>query len=70
MIVDGAISWRSITQNLVSACTMEAEFASCFHATSHGVWIKSSILGLRFMDSISSPLRIFCNDSVVVCVYG
>jgi hypothetical protein len=37
MIVDGAISWRSITQNLVSACTMEAEFASCFHATSHGV---------------------------------
>ena len=45
---------------------MEAEFASCFEATSQGTWLKSFITGLRVMDSISRPLRIFCDNSGVV----
>ena len=45
---------------------MEAEFVSCFEATSHGVWLKSFITGLRVVDSISKPLRIFCDNSAVV----
>ena len=45
---------------------MEAEFVSCFEATSHGVWIKSFISGLRIMDSISRPLKIFCDNSAAV----
>ena len=44
---------------------MEAEFASCFEATSQGAWLKSFITGLRVMDSISRPLRIFCDNSSV-----
>ncbi|XP_050897225.1 secreted RxLR effector protein 161-like [Lathyrus oleraceus] len=38
MMADGAISWRSTKQTLVATSTMEAEFVSCFEATSHGVW--------------------------------
>lgn len=45
---------------------MEAEFVSCFEATSHGVWLKSFISGLRIVDSISKPLRLYCDNSVVV----
>ena len=45
---------------------MEAEFVSCFEATSKGVWVKSFIYGLRVMDSISRPLRIFCENSAAV----
>ena len=42
---------------------MEVEFFSCFEATSQGLWLKSFISGLRVMDSISRPLRIFCDKS-------
>ena len=45
---------------------MEAEFIFCFKATSHGVWLKSFIFGLRIMDSIARPLSIYCDNSAVV----
>ena len=66
IMVDGAISWRSVKQTLIATSTMEAEFVSCFEATSQGVWLKSFISGLRDMDSISSPLRIFCDNLAAV----
>ena len=37
MMAGGAISWRSVKQTLTATSTMEAEFISCFEATSHGV---------------------------------
>ena len=66
IMADGAISWRSVKQTLTATSTMEAEFVSCFEATSHGVWLKSFISGLRIMDSISRPLRILSDKSAVV----
>ena len=45
---------------------MEAEFVSCFEATSQGVWLKSFISRLRVMDSISRPLRILCDNSTTM----
>ena len=44
---------------------MESDFVSYFEATSQGVWPKSFISRLRVMDSISRPLRIFCDNSGV-----
>ena len=66
MLAGGAVSWRSVKQTLTATSTMEAEFVSCFEATSHGVWLKSFMSGLRIFDSVSRPLRIFCDNSVVV----
>ena len=62
----GAVFWISVKQTLIATSTMEAEFVSCFEATSQGVWLKSFIYGLRVMDSIYRPLRIFCDNSTVV----
>ena len=45
---------------------MEAEFVSCFEATSYGVWLKSFIVGLRVVDSIQMPLRLYCDNSAAV----
>jgi hypothetical protein len=53
-------------QTLTATSTMEAEFVSCFEATSHGVWLKSFISGPRIMDSISRPLRMYCDNSAAV----
>ena len=66
MLAGGAVSWRSAKQTLTATSTMEAEFVSCFEATSHSVWMKSFISGLRVMDSISRPLRIYCDNSAAV----
>ena len=63
---DGAVSWRSAKQTLTATSTMEAEFVSCFEASSHGVWLKSFISGLRIVDSISRPLKLYCDNSVAV----
>ena len=45
---------------------MEAEFVSCFEASSHGVWLNSFISGLRTVDSISRPLKLYCDNSIAV----
>ena len=66
MLASGAVSWRSVKQTLTATSTMEAEFVSCFEATSHGVWLKSFMSGLRVVDSISRPLKLYCDNFVVV----
>ena len=45
---------------------MEAEFVSCFEATSHSIWLRSFISGLRVVDSISRPLLLYCDNSAAV----
>ena len=45
---------------------MEAKFVACFEATVHGLWLQNFILGLRIVNSISKPLRIYCDNSAVV----
>ena len=37
MYSGGDVAWRSAKQTLIATSTMEAEFVSCFEATSHGV---------------------------------
>ena len=65
-LANGVVSWRSAKQTLTTTSTMEAEFVSCFEASSHGVWLKSFISGLRIMDSISRPLKLYCDNSAAV----
>ena len=45
---------------------MEAEFVSYFKATLHSVWLKSFMSGLRVVDSISRPLKLYCDNSAAV----
>ena len=65
-LADGAVSWRSAKQTLTATSTMEAEFVSCFEASSHGVCLKSFISRLRIVDLISRPLKLYCDNSTVV----
>ena len=65
-LADGVVSWRSEKQTLTATSTMEAEFVSFFEASLHGVWLKSFISGLRIVDSIYRPLKLYCDNSVAV----
>ena len=66
LLAGGAISWKSAKQTLVATSTTEAKFVSCFEATSHAIWLRSFISGIQVVDSISKPLRIYCDNSAIV----
>ncbi|XP_047252242.1 secreted RxLR effector protein 161-like [Capsicum annuum] len=66
MLAGGAISWRSAKQTLITTSTMEGEFVSYFEATSHGVWLKGLIFGLRIVDSIYKPLKLYFDNLAAV----
>ena len=66
MLAEGAISWKSAKQTIIASSTMEAEFVACFEATVHGLWLRNFISGLGIVDSVSKPLRIYCDNSAAV----
>ena len=66
MTASGVVSWGSMKQTLTTTSTMEAEFVSCFEATSHGVWLNSFITSLRIVDSIQRPLGLHYDNLATV----
>ncbi|KAK2989551.1 hypothetical protein RJ640_001834 [Escallonia rubra] len=64
MLAEGVVSWKSAKQSLVASHTMEAEFVACFEASCHGVWLKNFITGLKVVDTISRPLKIFYSNDL------
>ena len=65
-LVGGAISWNSSNQTIVTSSTIEAKFIACYEATLQALWLKNFIFCLKFVDTISRPLKIFCDNSTVV----
>uniref|UniRef100_A0A2N9IIM3 Reverse transcriptase Ty1/copia-type domain-containing protein n=1 Tax=Fagus sylvatica TaxID=28930 RepID=A0A2N9IIM3_FAGSY len=66
MLAKGAISWKSAKQTIIASSTMEAEFVACFEVTVHGLWLRNFISGFGIVDSVSKPVRIYCDNSVAV----
>ena len=66
MMARGAISWKNKKQTLVASYTMQAEFISCYVVATHVVWLRNFVTGLRIVDSIARPLRIFCVNKIAV----
>lgn len=66
LLARGAIFWKSAKQSIIASSTMEAEFIACFEATNHGPWLRNFISELGVVDSISKPLKIYCDNTVAV----
>ena len=66
LLAGGAISWKSAKQSVIAASTMEAEFVACFEATIQGLWLRNFISRLGVVDSISKPLKIYCDNSTAI----
>jgi hypothetical protein len=66
MLARGAISWRSAKQSMIASSTMTVEFIACFEASNHGIWLRNFIIGLRIMDTIKLPLKLYCDNSSAV----
>ena len=66
MLAGGAISWKSSKQSLIATSTMEAEFISCFQASNQAIWLRNFVTGLQIMETIQSPLKIYCDNNSAV----
>ena len=66
MLGGGAISWKSVKQTLVASSTMQAEFVACYGAATQAIWLRNFISGLKVIDSISRPIKIFCDNRAAV----
>ncbi|XP_052288601.1 secreted RxLR effector protein 161-like [Citrus sinensis] len=62
MLAGGAISWRSAKQTLVASSTMAAEFVACYEASNQGIWLRNFVTGLRILEGLEQPLKIFCDN--------
>ncbi|KAJ9558643.1 hypothetical protein OSB04_013257 [Centaurea solstitialis] len=66
MLVGGAISWKANKQSLTATSTFQAEYIAIYDATSHAIWLKNFIAGLRIVSSIQRPLTMYCDNAVAV----
>ena len=66
MLAGGPISWKSHKQELTATSTMMAEYIALYNATCHGMLLRNLITGLKVVNSISRPLKLYCDNSAAV----
>ncbi len=66
LLAEGAISWKSAKQSLVASSTMAAEFIACYEASNHGLWLRNFVTGLRIVDYVDRPLKLYCDNKSAV----
>jgi hypothetical protein len=65
-LTGGAISWSSSKQTVMTSSTMYAEFVACYEAVGQAMWLKKFVPGLRVVDNIERPLKLYCDNEPVV----
>ena len=66
MMAGGVVSWKSVKQTLTASSTMEAEYVACYEACCHAMWMRNFVSALGVVDSISKPLKLFCDNSAAI----
>ncbi|XP_073049650.1 secreted RxLR effector protein 161-like [Primulina eburnea] len=66
LLAGGAISWRSAKQALTASSTMAAEFIACYEASNHAIWLRNFVTGLRILEEVERPLKLFCDNRSAV----
>ncbi|GJR74554.1 putative RNA-directed DNA polymerase [Tanacetum coccineum] len=66
MLSAGPISWKSKKQVLTTTSIMMAEYVSTYNATCHAMLLRNLITELKFINSISRPLKIYCDNNAAV----
>ena len=65
-LAGGAISWKSSKQSVTASSTMYAEFVACYEASGQVKWLKKFIPGLKVVDSIERPIKMYCDNESAV----
>ena len=62
----GAISWKSSKQTITTSSTMYAEFVACYETIGQVNWLKKLMPGLKVVDDIHKPLKLYCDNNPAV----
>jgi hypothetical protein len=55
----------------MTSSTIYAKFVACYEATEQAMWLKKFVPGLRVVDSIERPLKLYCdNESIVLYAHN
>jgi hypothetical protein len=65
-LAGGAISWSSFKQTVMTSSTIYAEFVACYEVVGQAIWLKKFVAGLRVVDSIEIPLKLYCDNKPAV----
>jgi hypothetical protein len=65
-LTGGGISWSSSKQSVITSSTVYVEFVACYKATRQAMWLKKFVPGLRVVDSIERPLKLYCNNEPAI----
>ena len=65
-LVGGAISWKSSKQTITISSTIYAVFVACYEATWQVNWLKKFMPGLKVVDDIHRPLKLYCDNNPAV----
>ena len=66
-LAGGAISWKSLKKSITTSSTMYTEFVACYEATGQVNWLKKFMSGLKVVDDIHKPLKLYCDNNPAVC---
>jgi hypothetical protein len=70
-VAGGAISWSSSKQTVMTSSTMYVEFVAYYEAVGQAMWLKKFVSGLKVVDSIERPLKLYCdNESAVLYTHN
>jgi hypothetical protein len=58
----GAISWKISKQSVTASSMMYAKFVACYEASGQVTWLKNFVPGLKVVDSIERPLKLYCDN--------
>lgn len=51
---------------LVASSTMAVEFVACYEASNHGIWLRNFVFGLRILEGVERPLKLYCDNKLAV----
>ena len=57
---------KSCKQTLIASSIMAAEFIACYEASNHGIWLRNFVTGLRILNGVERPLKMFCDNRSAV----
>ncbi|RDX61700.1 hypothetical protein CR513_60049, partial [Mucuna pruriens] len=66
MLAGGAISWKFVKQALIAPSTMAVEFVACYQTTNQRIWLRNFVIGLRVVNGIERPLKLYCDNNSAV----
>ena len=45
---------------------MAAEFVACYEASNHEIWLRNFVTGLKIVEGIERPLKLYCDNKSAV----